>query len=174
MRWSVESERNLYQDDWLQLRMADVVLPDGRHLDHRLVRCSDGAYAALVSSGRVLLMWRHRFITDAWGWEVPGGAIDAGEEPVAAAAREFEEETGWRPDSPLRPLVRIDPSPGLMTTRHHIFQLDSATYIGPPEHGFESDRIAWIALDEALALIDKGDIIDANTVTALLYLLNAR
>ena len=45
----------------------------------------------------VLLLWRHRFITDTWGWEIPAGRIDPGETPEQAAARETLEETGWEP-----------------------------------------------------------------------------
>ncbi len=56
----------------------------------------------------MLLLWRHRFITDTWGWEIPLGRAEPGEGPAEAAAREVEEETGWRP-GPLRPLLRIEP-----------------------------------------------------------------
>jgi 8-oxo-dGTP pyrophosphatase MutT (NUDIX family) len=54
--------------------------------------------------GEVLMMWRHRFIIDRWVWELPGGYIDdEQEDPAITAAREVEEETGWRP-GPLRRL----------------------------------------------------------------------
>ncbi|WP_431521630.1 NUDIX domain-containing protein [Actinomadura madurae] len=67
----------------------------------------------------VLLEWRHRFITDAWGWEIPiGGIRDGG--PAAAAAREVEEETGWRP-GPMRPLTVVHPTPGISDSQHRIF-----------------------------------------------------
>lgn len=62
---------------------------------------------------RALLIWRHRFITRMWGWEMPMGKVDRGETPAAAAAREAEEETGWRP-ARLRLLACLQPSAGIM------------------------------------------------------------
>jgi 8-oxo-dGTP pyrophosphatase MutT (NUDIX family) len=117
MRWTIHSERDLYRDQWVHLATADVELPDGRHLDHRIIRtAAPGAGLIIVDNGRVLLMWRHRFITNSYGWEIPHGSIRPGENPADAAAREAEEETGWRPHRPLRPLVYTQPSPGLMTS----------------------------------------------------------
>ncbi|MGW4801088.1 NUDIX domain-containing protein, partial [Nonomuraea sp. NPDC004297] len=112
MRWQVHSEKSLYLDQWLDIRVADVELPDGRRLDHRLVRTAPGAGAVVTDDkDRVLLIWRHRFITDTWGWEIPLGGVEDGEMPMAAAAREVEEETGWRP-GPLRPMLSVQPSNG--------------------------------------------------------------
>jgi 8-oxo-dGTP pyrophosphatase MutT (NUDIX family) len=169
MRWKVHSERTLYCDQWVNLLTADVELPDGRHLDHRLIRTGPGAGAAVVQDGQVLLIWRHMFITDTWGWEIPLGGF-ASESPAEAAAREVEEETGWRP-GPLRPLIYTQASPGLMTSEHHVFRADSATYIGPPVDGFESDRVEWVPLTQIRQLIDKRDIVTGTTLVALLYLL---
>ncbi|MGH8793219.1 MAG: NUDIX hydrolase [Stackebrandtia sp.] len=170
MRWEIRSERSLYKDKWVDLRAADVELPDGRHLDHRLIRSQSGAGAVVVNDGSVLLIWRHRFITDTWGWEIPIGGINPGESPAQAAAREVEEETGWRP-GPLRPLIYAQPTPGLMTSQHHIFRADSAAHIGPPADAIESERIAWIPLADIRQLIDKHDITAATTLAALLYAL---
>ena len=45
MQWKVISERALYTDQWLDVRTADVELPDGRHLDHRFIRMAPSAGA---------------------------------------------------------------------------------------------------------------------------------
>lgn len=170
MRWKVHGERDIYRDQWVHVASADVELPDGRHLDHRLVRTGAGAGAVVLDEGRVLLLWRHRFITDTWSWEIPLGGIAEGEDPAAAAAREVEEETGWRP-GPLRPLIYTQPSPGLMTSEHHIFRADFAELVGGPDEEYETDRVEWVALDEVRRLIAKGDVVTGTTLVALLAVL---
>ncbi len=171
MEWKVISERPLYQDEWLDIRLADIELPDGHHLQHRSIHTPPGAgVVALDSERRVLLMWRHRYITGAWGWEIPIGKIEDGETPAAAAAREFEEETGWRP-GPLRHLITVRPTPGLSNSEHHIYQADTAMRVGSPADAFEAERIAWVPLPDLGSLIAKGEITSGTTLAALLYVL---
>jgi 8-oxo-dGTP pyrophosphatase MutT (NUDIX family) len=172
MQWKVVSERPLYMDDWLDVRVADVELPDGRHLEHRLIRTRPGAGAVVIDSNqRVLLLWRHRFITDTWGWEIPIGRVEEGESPIDAAAREFEEETGWRP-GPLRHLISVQPTPGLSTSEHHIYRADEAVYIGDATDSFESERVTWKPLADLRSLIGKEEITSGTTLAALLYVLS--
>jgi 8-oxo-dGTP pyrophosphatase MutT (NUDIX family) len=171
MRWTVHSENPVYADPWLDIRIADVELPDGRHLDHRLIRTAPGAGAVVTDeTRRVLLLWRHRFITDSWGWEIPIGKADPGEDLAVSAAREVEEETGWRP-GPLRPLLRVEPTPGISDSVHHIYRAGSASYIGLPEDDFESERIEWMPLAGVPDLATRGEIPSGTTLAALLYTL---
>ncbi|MEQ4716910.1 NUDIX domain-containing protein [Nonomuraea sp. B19D2] len=171
MRWQVHSERSLYADQWLDIRLAEVELPDGRRLDHRLVRTAPAAGAVVTDDqDQVLLIWRHRFITDSWGWEIPLGRVDEGEMPREAAAREVEEETGWRP-GPLRPLLSIQPTNGLADSLHHVYHADSATHIGPPADPWEADRVEWVHVSGIRKLIENGEIVCATTMSTLLYLL---
>ncbi|MFI6132725.1 NUDIX hydrolase [Micromonospora sp. NPDC051141] len=174
MRWKIHSERTLYQDPWVHLASADVELPDGRHLDHRIIRtAAPGAGLAIVINARVLLIWRHRFITDTWAWEIPQGSIRPHETPAAAAVREAQEETGWRAEGPITPLVYVQPSPGLLTSEHHIYTAARAQHLGPPEDAHESQTIAWIPLTDIPALIAKRDVVAGTTVAALSLLLCA-
>jgi 8-oxo-dGTP pyrophosphatase MutT (NUDIX family) len=168
VQWTVRGERSLYADEWLEVRSADVELPDGRHLDHRLLRMPASAGAVAIDGNRrALLIWRHRFITGMWGWEMPMGRISPGETPAQAAAREVEEETGWRP-GPLRQLARVQPSSGIMDAAHYLHIADGATRTGPAADAFESERIEWVPLREVPELITRQEIISSSTITALL------
>lgn len=171
MQWKVNAERSLYKDQWVDVRAADVELPDGSHLDHRLIHTSAAAGVVVVNEcQRVLLLWRHRFITNTWGYEIPLGRIMPGEEPHAAAAREVEQETGWRPAG-LRALLYLQPSAALTTAQQHIFVASGATYVGEATSVFESEYVEWVRLDSVHELIGKKQIVNSTTVAALLMVL---
>lgn len=168
MRWLVLGGRSLYRDEWLDVRLANVELPDGRRIEHRVIRARPSAGAVVVdSSRRVLLLWRHQFITGTWGWEIPLGKVEDGEDPVTAAARETEEETGWRPIG-LRPLLCTDPENGISDSRHHVFTSERATEIGVPIDSVEFQRMEWVALSDLPGLIAAGEIACATTLASLL------
>ena len=171
MRWTVHGERPLYESDWVALTLVDVELPDGRRFGHHVVRVPQEAAAVVVHDpGRgVLLLHRHRFVVDAWGWEIPGGRIDAGESPAETAAREALEETGWRP-GPLRPLFAYHPASGLVDQRFHVFAAEGATFVREPDL-VETDRVEWVPLAELRRLIAGGEIMDGFSLTALLWFL---
>src|SRR5258708_23885925 len=80
---------------------------------------------------RVLLIHRHRFITDTWGWEIPAGRVEAGEDPIVAAERETLEETGWRP-GPLSKLFYYFPSIGPIAQRFNLYPPAGAQHPGEP------------------------------------------
>jgi 8-oxo-dGTP pyrophosphatase MutT (NUDIX family) len=125
--------------------------------------------ACLDDQGRVLMLWRHRFIPDTYGYELPSGVVEPGEDLETAAAREALEETGWQP-GPLKHLLTVEPSAGFSDAVHHAYYAESAEHIGAPEDAIESDRIEWVPLAEVPALITQGKIRAANTVATLLQL----
>jgi hypothetical protein len=83
-----------------------------------------------------------------------------------------EEETGWRP-GPLRPLLRVEPSPGLSDSAHSIYRADKAERIGSPEDDFESDGVSWVPLASVPSLVGRGDITSGTTLAALLYVITS-
>src|SRR5262245_18038432 len=88
VRWTVHGERALYESEWVELLLADVEIPGGDRFEHHVVRLPRKASGTIVHDPDrgLLLLWRHRFITDTWGWELPAGLIDEGETPEEAAA----------------------------------------------------------------------------------------
>jgi 8-oxo-dGTP pyrophosphatase MutT (NUDIX family) len=174
VRWKTISEREVIANQWFTLSRADVELPDGRHLDHYLLRQPPVAIAAVLNADeRVLLIWRHRFIPDSWGWELPSGKVDDGEDIAAAAVRETREETGWEPAG-LHHLMTLEVSAGFSDARHHIYWTDRAAYTGAPIDAHESDAVDWLPLSDVPDLIAKGEIKAAHTAAALLTLLQRR
>jgi 8-oxo-dGTP pyrophosphatase MutT (NUDIX family) len=172
MRWTVHGERPVYESEWINLVLVDVEVPGHQRFEHHVVRMPSPAAGVIVHDDDrgLLLLWRHRFITDSWGWEIPAGRVDPGETPVEAAEREVLEETGWRA-GPLRPLVSYQPTNGLSDQVFTIFLAAGATYVGEPTDPGESERIEWVPVDEVRAIVQRGDMPDGLSLTSVCYAL---
>ncbi len=171
MRWTVHGERALYESEWMTLTLVDVELPSGKRFEHHVLRIPDEAAAAVVFDPNrgVLMLWRHRFVTDSSGWELPAGRLDAGETPEQAAARETLEETGWRP-SALRRLGSYFPLTGAVSQRFHVFVADGAEHERDPDPD-EAERVEWLPVPRLRELIRTEGIGDGLTLTGLLWAL---
>jgi 8-oxo-dGTP pyrophosphatase MutT (NUDIX family) len=172
MRWKVHGERSVYDSEWMGMALVDVEVPGGPRFEHHVVRFPRHAAGTVVHDPDrgVLLLWRHRFITDTWGWEVPAGGLDPGETPEQAARREAYEETGWRP-GPLTLIGSYAPINGSADAVFHLFLAAGAAYVGEPTDPSESERVEWRTLDEVRRSIERGEVTDGMTLTALLWVL---
>lgn len=175
MRWIVHGERTIYDSEWMRLALVDVEIPGHRRFDHHVLRMPAAASGTVVHDPDrgVLLLWRHRFTTDTWGWEIPAGRIDDGETPEEAARREALEETGWQP-GPLRHLTTYFPHNGSSDATFHLFAADGAVHVGEPADPTESERIEWLAVDDVRRRIAAGEVGDGLSLTALLWWLTIR
>jgi 8-oxo-dGTP pyrophosphatase MutT (NUDIX family) len=171
MQWQIHGERPIYENSWVNLWLVDVQQPDGRRWEHHVVKLRHLAVATVVDDQkRVLMMWRHRFITDTWAWELPMGLIEDGETPEQAAIREVEEETGWRVKA-VEPLIYGQPANGITDSEHFVFRAEAGTYVGPPTEVNETDRIEWIPIADIRGMIDRREIVSSGSLIGLLYLL---
>lgn len=168
--WHVHNQRALYMSDWLNLWVEDIEVPQGPRIQHHVLRMPRHSVTAVVTDDleRVLMIWRHRFITDTWGWEIPAGWIDEGESAHDAVLREVEEETGWRCHS-LTLLCSYYALPGISDQHFTVFHGRGATYQGPPRDESEASKVDWIPLADIRRLIDDALLTDGPTITALSF-----
>lgn len=170
--WRVEGERSIYSSPWVQLVLAQVVPPAGKKFEHHVVRLGRVAIALVFDDDeRVLTLWRYRFVTDDWGYELLGGIVEDAEEPAATAIREVEEESGYRPTGAAEHLISFQPLPGMVDAPIDVFLFRGAEKVGEPTDAEEAARIEWKPVDELLDLAQRGELLGSGTlVPVLLYL----
>lgn len=149
----------------MRLSVVSVELPDGKEFDQYVMRMPRCAMTVVLDDDerRILMMWRHRFIIDRWVWELPGGHVDQAEEPSVAAAREVEEETGWRPRS-MEFLLTFQPMMGNADSPQDLYLARGADHIGRPSDVNEAERVAWLPLSSVPELIKRQEAMGAATV----------
>ncbi|BCJ76972.1 NUDIX hydrolase [Catellatospora sp. IY07-71] len=172
--WTIHGERVVDDTRRAALSIADVELPNGVRFEQYVLRVPTAAMVIVVDDAeRVLMMWRHRFILDRWVWELPGGYIDPDEDPALCAAREVEEETGWRPRS-LEPLVTFQPMVGTIDQTNLVYLGRGADHVGTAPDINEAERVEWIPLDDVERRMRLGEIVGAGSVSGLLAVLLLR
>jgi len=166
-RWTIHGERVIDDTRKAKWSIAEVELPDGVRFEQYVYRAPKAAMTLLVVDDRVLMMRRHRFVIDRWVWELPGGYCDDGEDIAACAAREVEEETGWRPTA-LEPLVMFQPWIATADAENHLFVSYGAQQVSAtPSDINEADTLAWIPLNETTRMIASGEIIGSASVIGI-------
>jgi ADP-ribose pyrophosphatase len=153
---------------------TDVVkMPDGSSAARDYVRHRGAvAVAAVDERGQVALVQQYRHPVRSALWELPAGLLDDREDHATAAARELAEEAGFVA-ARWEPLVTIYTSPGYSDER---IELYLARDLSPVGAEFTFRRVHeeaqmtnhLVPLDEALSMVDRGEIINGVCVTGLL------
>jgi len=123
---------------------------------------------ALTPDHRIVLVRQFRFGVDAFSLEIPGGVMEAGEDPVAAGLRELREETGFTGRG-ARLLGSVHPNPAIQSNRCHIVLVEKAERTKGLEWDADEEiEISTVPVDEVLALARNGAITHGLVLNALL------
>ncbi len=141
----------------------------GRQLERHVI-LHPGAVAIIpvLDDGRIVLIKQFRIAVDQYLYEFPAGTLEPDEEPRDTARRELIEETGYAPNE-LLDVATFFPSPGILHETMHMF-LARDLVAGPTdrEDGEDIETLA-LTLEQALEMIDSGEIKDGKTILGLLW-----
>jgi len=149
--------------------------PEGDEFERDVVR-SPGAVAAVPllfdaeGNASVVMVRQYRAAFDELVLELPAGMRDVADEPPeVTASRELIEEAGLRAGR-LEPLTEFYPSAGMTDAVVHLFVATELEPIAQDLHGPEEQHIevVHVPFDEAVAMVERGEILDGKTVIGLL------
>lgn len=163
-----------YDSGFTRIRVDDVRMPDGDVTTREVVEQADAVAAVAVDDdGAVVLVRQYRHPLGQRCLELPAGKLDVdGEDPQAALRRELVEEAALAAGK-LERLATFANSAGWADERTTVY-LATELRDAPRPEGFsaaheEADLdVLRMPLDDALALVDRGDITDGKTIIGLL------
>jgi ADP-ribose pyrophosphatase len=163
----------VYEGPLFRVRHDKLIEPGGKHSERDVIR-HDGSVVILAidrskskKNPWVVIERQYRHAANQFLWELPAGKLEAGEDPLAGAKRELEEETGYKAKK-WKPLVEYYASPGFLGESMKVFLAEGL--IPGDAHPEEDEQIELrlVKLSEALKMIEKGAILDGKTLTSVL------
>jgi len=143
--------------------------PDGREIVRDVIEHPGAAVIVpLLDDGRVVLIRNVRRTVGKVLWELPAGTLEAGEAPEVCAAREVEEETGYRAGS-IVPLIEFFASPGILNERMYGYLATDLERTSQSLDHDEEIEVFPIPQWQVRDMLRDGHIEDAKTITLLLY-----
>jgi ADP-ribose pyrophosphatase len=150
-----------------------VIEPGGREVTREIIRHNGSVVILAIDSSRskhdpwIVMERQYRHAANRFLWELPAGKIEPGEEVLAGARRELEEETGYRAKK-WKPLVEYFASPGFVGESMKVFVAEGLVAGDAHPEYDEQIEIRLVKLSEVLRMIGKGLIHDGKTLNAVL------
>lgn len=163
----IYSER-IFKGRVVNLRVDTVRLPNGKTSQREIVEHRGAvAIVPLLDEETVLMIRQFRLAVNEVLLEVPAGTLEPEEPPEVCAARELEEETGYRAGT-LRKLFSQYLAPGYSQEILHVFLARDLEKTAQHPEEDESVEVVPVPLSRAVDMVLSGEIRDAKTIAALL------
>jgi len=166
--WRRQRRTLAYENAWIQVHHDEVIRPDGQPGIYGVVHFRNRAVGVVAIDGddRVALVGQFRYTIERYSWEIPEGGVASGEDPLDGARRELREETGIEAAT-WREIGGFDLSNSI-TDETGMLYLATGLTDGPtaPE-ATEDLRLRRVPFAEALAMVDRAEILDALSQLAL-------
>ncbi|PYO67036.1 MAG: ADP-ribose pyrophosphatase [Gemmatimonadetes bacterium] len=171
--------RRIYTGRVVRLDVDTVRFPDGSTGELEVIR-HPGAAAVVPCltdpagpDPTILMLKQYRYAAGGPLWEVPAGTLDSGEAPETCARRELLEEAGVTAER-LERLTAILTTPGFTDEVIHLFMASGLGTASPARERDEFIEVVPRPLSEVLVGIRDGEIRDAKTMVAILYMAGFR
>ena len=169
-RPQVLSSQRAFEGRVFDVRVDRVRYDDGAEHRVDVVEHRDSfAIAAAPRPGEVVLVRQYRHAAGKMLWELPAGTAEPGEDPLAGAARELAEETGYRA-ARFHRLGSLYATPGFCTEIMHFFAAEGLTQGEQMLDEDERIEVGVFTVEAARRLVAEGEIADMKTVLALLWM----
>jgi len=150
-----------------------LIEPGGKKSERDVIRHNGSVVILAIDKSKskkdpwIVMERQYRHAAKQYLWELPAGKLDAGEEPIAGAQRELEEETGYRAKK-WKALVEYYGSPGFLGESMKVFQAEGL--IAGDAHPEDDEEIEFrlVKLSEIVKMIEKGAIKDGKTLCSVL------
>jgi ADP-ribose pyrophosphatase len=168
MEEKIISTQRIYSGRVVKLDLHEVELPNGAHSQRELVRHPGAVAIVAVDEARnVLLVRQYRIAAARMMLELPAGTLEPDEPPQDCAFRELQEETGYKPGR-LESIGAFFVAPGYTTEYIHLFVATELSESRLPGDDDEFIEVLRVPFQEALAMIERGEIIDGKSIIGLL------
>jgi ADP-ribose pyrophosphatase len=150
-----------------------LIEPGGKESTRDVVRHNGSAVVLAVDNSKskkdpwIVMERQYRHAANRFLWEVPAGKLEAGEDPLAGAQRELEEETGYRAKK-WTELVEYYASPGFLGESMKVFLAEGLVPGDARPEDDELIELRLVKMSELLSLIEKGGIMDGKTLSSVL------
>jgi len=167
--WRVLGDEHLQHCKVFDVHRATMESPEtgAAHPFYRIESPEWVNVVALTTDEDLVMVRQYRQGAREVTLEIPGGLVDAGEEPIQAAGRELLEESGYRAGR-IESLGSINPNPALFANRVHMFVALDCEPFAPIDNGeTEETAVELLPLRDLDATVRAGGIDHALVVATL-------